>query len=265
MRPDLAARAAGLEWAHRNAADSLKGLDWVDSNLDPNIPAFTQIAEGEQRRFSHLPYAVFLPTVMTNAAVQAQRDGQAPMQEALVLLFARMEWMVSNRQRMWSPLSPLPKMLATLVEAFGVDQDLHREDPEILARLAAQLPQWHPCRGTVERAKEVLESTGDLPQADGTYTLGADGPAPKILADEVFVCHTSSWWDERCLPDSAAAYRIDSGVLKFQNASPEKQVPLRCEDLLLEWVPERPLPRQLLRLLPTWVVVRLVLPAESRK
>ncbi len=265
MKPDLAARVADLEWAHRQAAGTLERLDWVDSNLDPNIPPFTQVAEGDRRRFSHLPYAVFLPTIMTNAAIQAQRDGQAPMQEALVLLFARMEWMIANRGRMWSPLSPLPKMLATLVEAFGVDQDLHREDPEILARLAAQLPMWHPWRGTVERAKEVLESTGDLNQADGTYTLRADGPLPEILNDEVFVCHSSAWWEERSLPESAAAYRIEYGVLKFQNASPEKQVPLRCEDLLLEWVPDRTLPRQLLRLLPTWAVVRLVIPSESRK
>ncbi len=265
MSRDLATRVADLEWAHRQAAGTLKGLEWVDSNLDPNIPAFTQIGDASERQFSHLPYAVFLPTVMTNAAIQAQQNGQAPMQEALVLLFARMEWLVANRKRMWSPLSPLPKMLATLVEAFGVDQDLHREDPEILARLAAQLPQWHPWRGTVERAREVLESTGDLPQAEGTYTLGADGPTPTIIRDEVFMCHSETWWDERTVPDSAPAYRIESGVVKFQHNESTKQVPLRCEDLLLEWRPERPLPRQLLRLLPTWVVVRLVLPSESRK
>ncbi|MED5373155.1 MAG: hypothetical protein VX899_19205 [Myxococcota bacterium] len=265
MSQDLAARTAGLEWAHRSAAGTLEALDWVDSSLDTQIAPYTQIQDEEgKRQFSHLPYAAFLPSLMTNAVIQAQADGEVTLQEALLLLMARSEWLIANRERLWSPLTPLPHLLATLVEAFGVDQDLHRDDPEILARLAAQLPQWYPSRGTVERAREVLESTEDLHQLEGVATADRDGTNPDGILNEAFVCHSSQWWEERSEKASAPAYRISGGVLKFQAEKAEHQYPLRREDILLRWDGERPLPRQLLRLLPTWVALRLVIPSESR-
>lgn len=267
MSKDLAAREPALEWAHRAAKQELEGLGWVDTNLDPKAPALSQREDestDEERRFLHFPYTAFMPNVLANAAIEAKAHGEAPMVEAVVLLLARPEWLIAGRHLMWSPLSPVPRILSTLVEAFGVDQDLHRNDPEILARLAAQLPGWHAHRGTVSRAREVLESTGDLAQADGTATVATDGEVPTSpdLREEVFACRDETWWAARSKGEPEPEYRISGGVLKFQPKSGNAYV-LRREDVLVEWQAGRPVPRQLMRLLPSWVVVRLVIPAES--
>ena len=264
MSQDYGARTPDLEWSHRSAAGGADDLEWVDSRIDPNRRPFLQEETPDGRRFSHIPYPLFMPPVMAQSAANAQASGQATMAEGLLLLYARAEWLVHSRNWMWSPLSPVPRLLAYMVEAFGIEQELHRDDPEVLSRLAGMLPTWHPSRGTVDRAREVLECTGDDAQARHVAFAQRDGERPvnPSLRDEVMACRSASFWASRQDEEATPHYRIENGFLKFQPSAGDSFV-LRREDVLLEWREKSILPRQLVRLLPAWTVVRLVIVSKK--
>ena len=266
MTTRLAARDPALEWSRRNAAGEADDLGWVDADLDTDRPTFIQREpDGDERRFRHLPYAAFLPPPVAEAAVDAQRRGQATLHEALVLIYARIEWLNVSRKYLWSPLSPVPRLLAQLAEAYGIGAELHQNRGDSLARLVAILPRWHPHRGTVDRALEVVEA---LDGAEGEVVLMAhvadDGPTPDLpeLRDEVFRCRDAAWWGRRQQEGAQPHLRVEEGMLRFQ---PRKgpAFELQREDVLLDWDGENPLPKHLMRLLPAWTEIRLVVARNS--
>ncbi len=267
----LGTRTADLDWAHRQAGSEESDLGWVDVDLMPDRQAFRQrLCEDGEVRFQQRDYMGMLPTALAEAAVEAQGRGVATAWEALVLLFAQPEWLTNARAHLWSPWSPRPALLASLVEAFGVEQELHQGDADRLGRLAALLPGWHPYRGTVARAAEILEAADCGEQvADvvtmvaGEDTLGDDeATAPSATADEVFVCRGADWWDDRADDEGEPLLRIRDGVLRFQPAVGQA-VRVRREDILVRLKDGQPIPRGLLRLLPVWTVVRPVVQAEK--
>ena len=257
----LAAREPALEWARRSAAGELDHLDWVEAELAPTSKPFSQQEDGEgSRSFRHLPYTAFLPPPVAEAAQYARGRGQATMHEALQLVFARLEWLLAARRYLWAPVSSDPLLLAQLAEAFGVGQEIHRHRPDVLARLAALLPTWHPARGTLDRALEVIDAVDDSEPPPCVACLEDDGEVPEVpeLKDEVFRCRDAEWWRRRRQEGAAPRHRIEDGLLRFQPDS-EPAFALQREDVLLEWDPdEGALPRNLMRLLPVWCEVRLV-------
>lgn len=262
MAEDYGPRLPGFEWAHREAADALQGLDWVDATIAPRARPFRQGEEEEgERRFRHMPYSAFLPAPMVEASQHAQSKGRATGLEAMQLMFARLEWLISTRDLIWSPVSPRPRILGSLVEAFGVDPELHVGNQEYLARLTALLPGWHPRRGTVESACVLLRNTGRAEQGERITVLGDEG-AREALADEVFACRNLRWWTARQQQDAQPRYRIVDGFLRFQPPL-DAVFGLRKEDVLIDWTPGRKLPRELMRLLPPWTVIRVAVETES--
>ena len=259
MSERLAPRVPTLEWAQRSAAGEIEGLDWVETTLETGGTPFQQAETGDgERTFRHLPYAAFLPPPVAQAAQEAQRAGRVTAHEALQLVYARMEWLIASRRYLWSPLSPTPRLLAYLVEAFGVDPPLHRNRPEVLSRLAAFLPRWHPLRGRVDKALEILEEadTGEDPIAVAHRDSEGELPDKPAIRDEVLRCRENEWWRRRQQKGDAPAYRIHDGLVLFQ---PEEgpAYALQQEDVLVEWAPEEPLSRNLMRLLPAWAEIRL--------
>ena len=265
MSERLASRLPALEWAHRSAAGILEGMGWVDTDLSTDHAPYRQREHAvEGRIFSHLPYTAFLPPPVAEDAVEAQRMGQVPAWEALYMVFARLEWLLASRQYLWTPLSPIPELLAFLVEAFGIDPTLHQRQPAVLARLTAVLPYWHPQLGTVEKAFEILERAESDDQDTALAYLDRDGEIPlsPSLFDEVCACRSVGWWARRREMEAAPQYRISGGFLRFQPMDGGSFV-LRREDVLVEWTPPDPLPRKLMRLLPVWTEFRLVVTRSS--
>lgn len=241
-------RLPELEWAAQSAAGELVQLQWVDTSLDPRHPPLTH----DRGRFFALPYTAFLPPAMVEAAQQAQAQGQAPGIEVLMLLLARIEWLMATQNVLWTSLSPAPALLATLVETFGIEPAIHRHDPAVLARLVALLPAWFPYRGPAARAAQVLTC------ADHALPALRDERRPPELAQEVLVCHRVRWWKNR--GEVKPVYKIEGGLLRFQPAEP---LPLRREDVL--WIWSGPLPPALPRLLPPWATLRLARPIEQKE
>jgi hypothetical protein len=259
MSERLASRDPQLEWAQRSAANELEGLAWADGALETDALPYQQMEEEpNDRSFRHMPYAAFLPPSVAEAALLAQSRGRVTAHEGLQLIFARLEWLVASRRYLWSPLSPVPRLLAYLVEAFGVDPPLHGDRPEVLSRLAAYLPRWHPLRGRVDKALELLAEadTGEEPLA--VAHVDQDGPAPDkpAIRDEVLRCRSADWWRRRRQDGAQPSYRIHDGLVLFQpDEGPVFE--LQQEDVLVEWDPDKALSRNLMRLLPAWAEFRL--------
>lgn len=255
----LLARLPTLEWCHRTAAGQHADLAWVDGTVEVHRETFGAVETPEGVRFQHVPYAGFQPPSMLEAQQQAQARGAPTLQEALLLLFARAEWLVATRERWWTPLTPTPASLAPLVEVYGIERALHRSDAAALARLVALLPSWYPGRGTVAAAERVLVAleSGPLPEV---RSLQQDGPAPACLVDEVFVCRSVEFWEARWTDGASTSLRIQGGVLLFQAETPG--VVLRREDVAIAWSPTEPANAALARLLPPWTLFRPFLAAE---
>jgi hypothetical protein len=261
----LALRTPQLEWTHQAGAGSLEGLRWVDARLDPQLAELRQVPSGVApgaMTFRQQSYLRYVPGVVVEAVMAAQAAGRPTAWEGMALLFARVEWLVAVREHIWAPHSPVPLLLATLVETFGVEATIHRNDPERLARLAALLPVWHPHRGTVARAREVLEVCdlgAELAMlADRAEVAAGKGPR---LEDEVLAAHHLEWWAMRAEKGVIAEHRIQGGLLRFQPRSGPRFDLLR-EDVLLAWQPGSSLPHDAVRLLPAWTVVRLAVAAS---
>lgn len=244
MTPEL--RLAVLEWARRHAAGELEGLAWVDGTVVPDGMPYTIARDGESVRFRHVPYGRFLPSPMTDAAIDAQERGEVPALEALMLLFARTEWLVAARAHLFAPYGPVPALLASLVEAYGVDAEIHGFDGDTLARALAVLPTWHPYRGDPERAGWLLEDALGIPH-------GVDlDQTPRAGLTEAFACRSASWYAHHGVPEGDLT--VSDDLVWANLAKPPSGGP---EDVLVGWVPGGRIPHQLLRLLPAWGSIRL--------
>ncbi len=248
VTPNL--RLGVLAWARQQARGDGAGLGWVDTTLRDDGRPFLPVEgpDGEER-FRHAPYGLFLPGPMLESAKAAQARGEATALEGLLLLLARPEWLVAARHLLWTPLSPVPRLLAPLVEAFGIDRGLHRDDPSRLVRLLAHLPGFHPHRGDPEAAVALVRTAleEDLP----VVVHAAPGP------DEAFACRDASWWRVRGGSDATLVVR--DGMLRrtAPAASP------RAEDVAIARQDGAPIPLSLLRLLPVWATLRLQPPDAS--
>lgn len=235
---DLEPRIAVLEWALRAGRGELPGLDWIDTTLRPEGEPFLLVRDGDRVRFRHLPLGPHLPPPLVEAAEQAQAAGEPTALEAVHHLLARAQWLTSARGLLFTPASPLPGLLASLVEAYGVDAELHEADADDLARLVVHLPGWYPRRGGLEPALDLLRTALDH---DVTVRPATGGPL-------AFTCQSTDWWCERPLPTGPLL--IHEGFVTTDAGH---------ADVVLGWVPSDRFPHELLRLLPAWASCRLAL------
>ncbi len=253
------ARLPHLEWSHRTSAGDHVGLDWVDATVEAHADAYRMVESADGTiRFQHFPYAAFLPPAMLEEAAAAQQRGESPLQESLLLVFARIEWLILSRDLLWTSLTPVPALLAALVQAYGVGPEVHDHHDETLARLAAILPDWFPYRGTLAAARRLLACAELESVAGRAYTR--DEATPWLLSGEVLACRSLSFWAARAASSDAACptdHRIVNGVLLFQVDVPRFE--LRREDLAVPWEPGQGPSLELVRLLPPWTVLRPVL------
>ena len=254
----LAIREPLLEWAHRASGGRIQGLDWVD----PEISSEAQdpcVTENGETRFRQVPYGAFLPTVMVQAAREAQQEGRPTLLESILLLTAWPEWVVAARRTLWTPLSPVPGLLTHLVEAYGIGVEIHQNDVERLARLVARLPSWYPHRGQAQRALRLLADTIDERPRETYAHAQTHGPTPSrpAISQEAMACRELGWWTARAEPSAVPAYRIEDGFLRFQ---PKEGGGYRLinEDVLVGWEPTHAPSTNLMRMLPVWAVLRLV-------
>lgn len=250
-------------WARASAAGELRDEPWVDLDPDPTLPPFRVQERPDGPRYGHMPYAAFLPPPMARALVEAHRRGEAGIFEAVLVMMARPEWQVASRSLWLTPLSPEPMLLAELVEACGVDRAVHRGEAEVLARLAALLPQWRLRRGELAAALRMLEDGAGEHLADPVQQGPSTAPPPAALAPsaEAMACRAASWWTARLQGPQGPSLWIRGGVLRCTpEASPTAPLRRLPQDLCLAHSPGSPPPQRLLRLLPAWTSLRLFLP-----
>ena len=269
---DLHNSVAPLQWACDMAQGKAEALRWVDSTILDHHRSFSVSEEDGEKVYRHRPYGAYLPRTMRLSARHAQAQGEPTVLEGLLLLFAKMEWLIATRRYYFSPMSPVPKLLVSLVEAMGIDNEIHRNKPDVLSRLVARLPTWNPSRGTVQGAKELLVETVGEPFTLRVAQMPKDEAIPldPDIQDEVFVCRDLDWWTRRIhtqpleedeVPAANMNLRITSGLLQYQ--MPERPLPLHPEDVLVGWKIKEPFPTNLLRLLPAWICVRVVVQPEE--
>jgi len=233
----LEPRHSVLEWALQSSRGELSGTDWVDAELRSDGEPWMLRRDGETVRFRHLPPADRLPSPMQESAADAQERGEPTVAEFLTRMIARSQWLTSARRYLWTPFSPVPQLLAPLVEAYGIDAELHDRDSATLANLLVHLPAWHPRRGEAQAAVDLL---GVAMDSEVPVRLGSDAPA-------AFTCQSADWWSRRNRPSS--------WVLRDDLMTGE---PIDDpEDVILGWTPTDRFPHELLRLLPVFTSVRL--------
>lgn len=254
MSEELSLQTPDLAFAMASANGELAGVDWVEARLDADAPDYVlRRDEGGAVRLRGMGLARNLPPPIAEAAQRVQAQGQPTAWEGLSLLIARAEWLVASRGLLWTPNSPVPALLARLVEAWGVPAEIHRHDPERLRRLAALLPAWRPYSGTAPRAEEVLQAASQQGQAQGR---SGDDAAQKHLTDgEVFVVHDYGFWRRRQRGADAPTLQISGGVLCMRPAVNTSPLSRRREDVTVRLGPEAG--RFRYRLLPVWTVPRL--------
>ncbi len=261
--PTLALQEPTLAWSQAAAAEQTEGLEWADPSLDPQaLPLTARQASKTRVVYQAGSVTAVIPPSVAQEAWGAQAAGEATAWEGLQLLFARPRWVVASRGLLWSSSGAEPRVLASLVEACGVERSVHQLDRARLRRLAALMPSWRPYRGTVERAGEVLEAAGLGNQTSGVLKANApaddeEATAPSATAGEIFACHGASWWSCRRVEDARPALRVSAGLVRFQPRM-GAAFAVRREDVLAEADPSRPLPTDLYRLLPVWTTVRPV-------
>jgi hypothetical protein len=245
-----ALRVPVLAWAWRESGSTTpRDLTWVDATPDPDRPEHAVRDDRGSERFRGPALEAVIPPPMVAAAREARARGEATALEGLALLLARTAWQVETRELWWTAASPVPRLLASLVEAYGVDAEAHREDPERLVNLRARLPGWHAVRGDARAALDVLEGALDA-------YLGVELPPPGRDV-EVLACREAAWWAERGAPTSEPRVGADGIVTLDAPPAP------RPEDVLLAVdLPVGESPRALLRLLPAWASPRLQHPRE---
>ena len=254
ITPETELRLPVLEWSVRKNAGRLEGLGWVDSALDPKLPPFYVSSAEDTESFRHAQYLAYVPNLIAWKATQAQHRGEVTAWEGLQLLFAQPHWAVAAREYLWTPHSPYPALLSSLVERFGVDASLHRHNATRLGRLTALLPARLHTRGSLPVAKEILTACEAEKEFEGVYGAKSGAP-PALLQNEIFACRDAAWWRARNTANTKAVCQIRDGFLRFQDS--ENPTPLRTEDFLLTLNEKRRLPKNLFRLLPVWAVFRL--------
>lgn len=269
----LQSSIAPLQWSCDAAQGKMTKLDWVDGAILPYGTSFRVNDTRKGRKYRHRPYAAYLPKVMQEASRIAQENGEPTVLEGLLLAFAKVEWLVQTRRFYWSPMSPVPPLLAILVESMGVDVELHRNRPDVLARLVARLPTWNPSRGTVQGAKDLLVETieDDVPLRTAQVPKDKSIPIDPDITKEIFLCRDGEWWDRRLVnpPNtmprdraSSVKMRISSGFVQYQD--PENPMPLHHEDVVVGWKLSDKFPTNLLRLLPAWISIRVVVLSKDK-
>lgn len=251
----LELRTALLEWAQRSAAGELPGMDWVDTEILAHGSPFVITRTDEAIRFRHVPTGKTLPPPLVEEARRHQEAGEPTLVECMALLFARAHWLVEGRGLYYRSTTPVPALLAALVEAYGVDAELHRHDAVTLANAIAHLPAFHPHRGDPERAGRLLQDVlGQPHDVDLDQEPGHD-------LDEVFAIRSAAWFAARpaLRPSRPEVLTIRHGLL--HHTAP--RAPRNPEDVLVGWVPGDRFPHALLRLLPAWVSARLHEPRTS--
>ena len=134
---------ARLQFARKRAAGRLEGVAWVDADLEPERTDWTV----SERGFHSRSVVGLLPTAIQESARAAHARGLPTLVQGVQLLLADTDWMVESRSMLWSPDSPEPRLLVSLLEHYGVEAMLHRNDPMRLQRLAARLKPWLERRG----------------------------------------------------------------------------------------------------------------------
>lgn len=265
---------APVQWSCDSAQGKADNLSWVDSEIYEQSTSFRAKQEHAKIVYRHRPYGAYLPRTMKRASMEAQQRGEPTVLEGILLLFAKMEWLVATRKYYWSPMSPVPKLLANLVESMGIDMELHRNRPEVLSRLVARIPTWTPSRGTVQGAKDLLvETIGEVvPLRTAQVPKDKSIPMDPDIKKEVFICHDADWWERRLAlqprtedksQTGLANMKISSGFLQFQNVN--DPMPLHHEDVLVGWKLSDKFPTNLLRLLPSWISIRVVILPDEKK
>ena len=254
----LNARVAALEWATDAANGDIKGLDWVDSNLDPNLEGFVFEQGDEGKKFRHRPLGYVGPSIMSRMAHWSQKNGDPTVLEALTYIYAKMEWLMVTRKYYWSPFSPIPELLVLLAEVYGVGKEIHQNNPQALSRLIARLPAWHKNSGTAEKAIEMLV---DIIGRDLSIQATQSADA-KTLSQEVLVSREWQWWKHRTKDSSKSKMQIRSGFLCFQSSKKEEQFELVKEDVLITWKEGVGFPKDFLRLLTIWASVRIIIESD---
>ena len=101
-------------------------------------------------------------------------------------------------------------------------------------------------------------------EADTNFIFTGEEPSRPALINEVFVSRNVEWWSGRSRSKSKKKMRIKNGMLLFQSPK-EECFPLIREDVLIEWKKGRKFPTNLLRLLPMWICIRIVVLDEDSK
>lgn len=172
-------REALFEWARAAASGHMEDLDWVDLNANPEAQPY-RVRRNRRGRllFRQGRYGRALPPAMLENIARAELRGGATLLQALTLAFARTEWLVKSRSMLWTELSPVPLLLARMVEAYGISGEVHRGDADRLVRLRARLPAWHKRRGEVGEALRLLDEAVHAPPAERLTGHQAAAPSP---------------------------------------------------------------------------------------
>ena len=257
-------------WARDAAAGALVGLDWVEDAVEPesgSAEPFTMCeSEGGVTRYRSLILEDYLPPAQVDAIRSAERKGFPSLLHGLKLALAGPAWLVRTRAQLWSPTSPRPLLLRQLVEAYGLGVELHRGDPEVLARLAARVHQWYPHRGHLRHARRLVEAAELSTSSEDLLHREDSGPLPGSARGEVFAGRAALWWGMRQQPGAKQHLQIRGGLLRCQPPTGPGYA-LVQEDVLLCWQrpapprPAAPTPEPLLT--DGWLNPALLSPAPS--
>ncbi len=254
MSDNAELRTPELDWSHRSASDELHGVEWIDAGLDPSRDHFQRIGD----RFHGPTLSKFVPPAIARAALAAQANGDGTLLEGMTLLMGRISWLVRTRPWFWTEVSPVPRLLASLAEAHGIDRVVHKDDPAILTRIVARLLVWRRRRGELEATLRMLDEAAEIVPHERLRDLRGHGPTPPELVDEVLVCHRAEWWEARRGANPKVVPRVEAGFVRFQDPD-GPGFPLLREDVLAITDTDQPLERSVSRMLPGWLTIRPVL------
>ena len=225
-------------WARAAAAGQLEGLDWVEDAVEPeegsSEPFTIAPQDGGPDRFRSLILEDYLPPAQVDAIRLAERKGFPSLLHGVKLALAQPAWLIRTRAQLWSPTTPRPLLLRRLVEAYGLGVELHRGDPEVLARLAARVHQWYPHRGHLRYARRLVEAAELSTSSEDLLHREDSGPLPKSARDEVFAGREARWWGARAQVGAKQHLQVRDGLLRCQ-APTGPGFSLAQEDVLLSW------------------------------
>lgn len=233
-----AARLPEAAWAHAAAAGQLDGVRWVEDRVEAEEGSGEPFSFGPQDegapRFRGLVLEDYLPPAQVDAIRAAERRGFPSLLHALKYALGEPSWLIRTRASLWSPTSPRPMLLRGLIEAYGLGVELHRGDPEVLARLAARVHQWYPQRGHLGYARRLVDAAGLKTSSEDLLHREDSGPLPRTAREEVFAARGALWWAARQQPGATMHLQLRDGLLRCQPPSGPGFALLQ-EDVLLSW------------------------------